>query len=215
MQWQEKILSLYRNVPYLDKRHIELRYRRWPFEYIEGFIPQRGLIIDIGCGHGLFANLMALKSGHREVIGIDVSSKKIDIANSTIDERDNIRFICSQFEDFDISSASAIVMLDVMYLIPFETQKIILQKINRTLIKGGIFLMQEILKCNTLRFKRACLQEIIMVKALRRTMGKGFYYRDLNEWQDLLRVMGFSVQEGHLLRKGLEGLFICQLQNQR
>ena len=37
-----------------------------PFIKIEALVPEKGFIIDLGCSHGLFANLIALNSANNQ-----------------------------------------------------------------------------------------------------------------------------------------------------
>lgn len=52
-------------------------------------------IVEIGCGDGVFSNILSLLFPDIEIIGIDPDREKIAYARSTIGYRRNIKFICA------------------------------------------------------------------------------------------------------------------------
>lgn len=65
---------------------------------IPDFLAQQGnqglrRVVEIGCGDGVFTNLLALLLPDVEVIGIDPDGAKIAEARSTVSYRENIKFI--------------------------------------------------------------------------------------------------------------------------
>src|SRR5688572_2964589 len=60
--------------------------------FVERYVPRHGFIVDIGCGHGLFANVLAEASDARRVLGVDVDERKIAVARATAEGRAALRF---------------------------------------------------------------------------------------------------------------------------
>lgn len=52
-------------------------------------------IVEIGCGDGVFSNILSLLFPDIEIIGIDTDRDKIAYARSTIGYRQNVKFICA------------------------------------------------------------------------------------------------------------------------
>jgi SAM-dependent methyltransferase len=52
-------------------------------------------IVEIGCGDGVFSNVLSLLFPDIEIIGIDTDRDKIAYARSTIGYRRNVKFICA------------------------------------------------------------------------------------------------------------------------
>src|SRR4029079_8509911 len=55
-------------------------------------VPARGRLLDVGCGHGLFANAAALGSAERQVLGVDPSGAKITVARLSSAGLPNVRY---------------------------------------------------------------------------------------------------------------------------
>ena len=70
-------------------------YYRWIKEQLKEKIN----ILDVGCGDGSLINY--LNNSNRNLTGIDISKKCINKANNYNKKNDNIKFICTSFEDFD------------------------------------------------------------------------------------------------------------------
>ena len=92
-----------------------LRWRLCPFEEIESHIPKEGKIIDVGCGYGLLANFLTLRSSKRDVTGIDLSVRRIGAAQETTDSRKNIHFKLINVLDLELREPDAVVMSDFLH----------------------------------------------------------------------------------------------------
>lgn len=87
---------------YKDKNYnLEIEYL---IEIISKMHPKAKTILDIGCGTGIHANLLAAK-GYK-VVGVDFSEEMINIANEKInnDYKDNasrLTFVCGDLRSFE------------------------------------------------------------------------------------------------------------------
>jgi len=124
-----------------------------------------GTIVDLGCGHGLFANLMALRSPERRVSGIDPSAGKIELARGTIGDRSDIDFIRASIFDCGISECDAITIVDVLYLLPRQEQKRVLVECRRKLRPGGVLVWKAQERRPCWKFAWTYLQELITASA--------------------------------------------------
>ena len=83
----KKLLTVYREVPFYFKFHLIVRYILCPFLELEAIIPKKANIVELGCGSGIFTNLMSIKSSERDITGIDLDEEKISIAKKTVKNR--------------------------------------------------------------------------------------------------------------------------------
>lgn len=106
-------------------------------DLIERHVPDGGSIVDIGCGHGIFSNLLALRRPGRNILGVDVDSEKIRHARTTLNGRPNIDFIAANTFDFPLPECDAITIVDMTYLLPKDKQLKLLEICKRSLRPGG------------------------------------------------------------------------------
>lgn len=98
-------------------------------------------ILDLGCGPGLYAELLA-KKGH-SVVGIDFSENSIQYAKAqAIEKQLDIKYVIKNYLDLDfVEHFDLVIMiyLDFCALLPYERDKV-LENIHRALKKNGIFI---------------------------------------------------------------------------
>ncbi|MFA7140731.1 MAG: class I SAM-dependent methyltransferase [Proteiniphilum sp.] len=102
---------------------------------------ERMNILDLGCGPGLYAELLAQK-GH-SVTAIDFSESSIQYAISQAKAKQlKIEYIAQNYLDMNFEGQFDLVMLiylDFCALLPDERDKV-LEKIYKALKKGGLFI---------------------------------------------------------------------------
>ncbi len=97
-------------------------------------------ILDLGCGPGLYAELLS-KKGHK-VTGIDFSKRSIEYAEKEAENENlDIKYIHKNYLDIDFENEFDLVIIiycDFGVLVPSE-RKILLKNIYRALKPGGLF----------------------------------------------------------------------------
>jgi methylase of polypeptide subunit release factors len=86
----KQVKALYAHAPRRDRWHVAGRLRLCPFERLAAFVPLAGLIVDLGCGHGVFARALALESSKRCVVGVEPSAHKLAAASAARPGQDNV-----------------------------------------------------------------------------------------------------------------------------
>jgi 2-polyprenyl-6-hydroxyphenyl methylase/3-demethylubiquinone-9 3-methyltransferase len=161
-----------------------------PLDRVLAAVPTRGRLLDVGCGHGLFANAAALGSPDRDVVGVDPSRAKIAVAQSSAVGLPNVRFRQGIVQEIDETGFDAISILDVLYLLPIEQKLAVLRACRERIAPDGVF----ILKTNDTRpawkYRVARLQEEAMT-GLGLTMGHGLYFMSREQNAGLLELAGF------------------------
>src|SRR3989344_3834046 len=87
------------------------------FSAIEKYIPEKGTILDVGCGHGILSDFLVEKSPAREVLGIDPSAKKIALAKKKFRNSHNPTFRKAYLSEIK-GKFTAVILVDVLYLLP-------------------------------------------------------------------------------------------------
>lgn len=108
-------------------------------ERLNSLLKPCSTILDIGCGAGVPIDKYLIEKGH-QIIGIDISSKQVDIARKNVPQ--------GKFEVKDMSdlkengfNVDAIVSFYTIFHIPREKHEELLKKINSFLPAGGLILI--------------------------------------------------------------------------
>ncbi|MBN2463328.1 MAG: class I SAM-dependent methyltransferase [Dehalococcoidia bacterium] len=139
-----KLADLYTGQGIGVKLYVKVRTKFLNLDEYSDFLPQRGVILDIGCGYGLLSNYLALSSPSRQVIGIDLDQRRIGIASKTVGERGNIGFTLKDAKECDLLPCSGAVMVDFLHHLKPAEQQLTLENIFSSLEKGGTLLIAEI-----------------------------------------------------------------------
>ena len=162
-----------------------------PLARVLAAVPPSGRLLDVGCGHGLFANAAALGSADRQVLGVDPSGAKISVARSSSAGLSNVRYVQGTVQEVDERGFDAISILDVLYLLPIEEKLGVLRACRERIAPDGVL----ILKTNDTRppwkYRIARLQEEAMT-GVGLTMGHGLYFLSREQNAGLLELAGFQ-----------------------
>ncbi len=182
------IINEYKELKLLDRIYTRLRWRLCPFNKIESNIPKEGLIVDLGCGYGILANLLYLKSKKRKIIGMDISSKRIKIAKKSERKNKKLKFIEKDITKSNIKKVDAIVMTDFLHHIKYKDQEKLIAKLNKKLNNNGKLIILDINKNKKLKYFFTVL--------LDRTLnyGEPAYYRTEEDMKKILEKNGFKVK---------------------
>jgi 2-polyprenyl-3-methyl-5-hydroxy-6-metoxy-1,4-benzoquinol methylase len=190
----KRALGRYAGQPLGIRGFVLARHLLAPIARVLAAVPDAGRILDVGCGHGLFANALALGSPARQVLGVDPSGAKIAVAKASAARLPNVRFAQGTVQQVDEGGFDAITILDVLYLLPIEEKLAVLRACRERIAPSGVL----ILKTNDTRppwkYRVARLQEQAMT-GLGLTMGHGelhFFSQEQNA--SLLELAGFRPQ---------------------
>lgn len=130
---------------------------------IEQYVPRHGFIVDLGCGHGLFANLLVEGSTQRRVLGTDIDERKIAIARSTIDGRECLRFELADMVAVPPPRCDAITIVDVLYLLDPSDQERVLHNAAAALAEGAALIVKAQESRVDPRYALTYAQEVVAV----------------------------------------------------
>lgn len=197
-----------------ERFHVWGRSKLCPFKALASFVPKQGKIIDVGCGHGLFSKYLKQESSARDIRGLDVDKKKIAFARANF-SRDGLVFEDRDLLVHDIDcEADCIVIVDVLYLIPYARQREIIRRCRELLRENGMLLIKEIDNTPSWKASFNRFEETLAVKILRITHGKEFYFHHAEDFRKVLVEEGFSVNV-HALDRGYPHshvAFVCRKQ---
>ena len=164
------------------------RIRLWfnRFDLIEHCIPEKGKIVDLGCGYGLFANFLALRAEERQLIGIDKNSRKTKYAFRGLK---NTQFLTIDIKDFNLDSCQGITMIDFLHhMNSYSDQEDLLKHCSTGLAKGGTLFIKDVCFEPYYKFFLTRIVDNVLYT------GDRFYFRKWEEFKEILEDIGFSVE---------------------
>jgi SAM-dependent methyltransferase len=193
-----RILKLYPSLSFMDKVTIWLRLIfcvRPIMLVLEQYLPKQGLILDMGCGYGIISNLISTAYPNSKVIGIDIASHRIEVAKESADNRENLEFYPIDIRESLIPICNAVILIDVLYMLPYKEQKQILLKCYEKLDSNGVMIIKDSGKSPYWKYAYMYIEERFKIKL-------GIYGRnvskvspcfwDSKEFLSLLKTIGFK-----------------------
>lgn len=99
----------------------------------------KGMILDAGCGPGIFCELLAQEG--KRVVGIDISSRLLDIGERRCEKFANCNFCRMSVEDMGFKKESFDVVLSAFEVMYHKDLKKVLKIFYRILKGGGSLLL--------------------------------------------------------------------------
>ena len=163
-----------------------IRFFTAPFNILESLVPVSGIIIDLGCGYGIFANYLGLMQPLRKIIGLELDHKKFCYADRGLS---NVKFFHEDVANSKIPKADAILLIHVLHhLNSFEEQEYLLKNCKEILNTNGSIIIAEVDKKPYVKHILGWLADKILYP------GEEIFYRKPNEFINLFNKLGFKVK---------------------
>lgn len=136
-----RVVRLYAHAGWVS---VFARIRFWTgsFTQIASHVPDRGSILDLGCGYGIFANYLALASVLRKVIGVDLDKHKLAYAFRGLK---NTSFRWGDATTMRMHGLSAVLLLDVLHhLNSYRDQERLISASMGMIRKNGKLIIVEV-----------------------------------------------------------------------
>jgi 2-polyprenyl-6-hydroxyphenyl methylase/3-demethylubiquinone-9 3-methyltransferase len=185
-------LRLYRPLPLPVRLHTRIRAWTCPFAALLERVPAEGRLLEVGCGHGLFANAAALAHPRLQVLGVDPSADKIRWAQATVDGRPNVGFARAEVDAVEERGFDLLAVIDVLYLVPRRGWPGFLHACRERLRPGGRLLLKDVDVRPRWKFYRCVGQETLSVRLLGITHGHTFAFAGRDEMARELAAAGFA-----------------------
>lgn len=111
------------------------------------YLPPAGVVLDIGCGFGLFSLYYAASGPGRFVRGIDLNRRRIALARraATRLALENVAYEEADARDFKgDSEVAAAYMLDIVHHVSPSAVPPLLRQLHRAVMPGGTLLVKDV-----------------------------------------------------------------------
>lgn len=197
-----KLKNFYKKISFRVKIYNFIRFKTCPFDLIKKIIPKEGTIVDLGCGTGIFLNLLKQDFTKRTLVGFDADNRKIKVALESLNESKGIDFKVGNIIDGDFSlfQVKCITLIDVLYYLNINLKRDLLRKCFNALDWNGVLIIKDIDKALNLKFFWTFFQEFFAVKVFNITYAEGLYFENRKTYSSLLKECGFSIETFDLSR---------------
>src|SRR4051794_7245378 len=137
-----RALARYRQEPLFARLFVHARHLLAPLGRVAAEVPSCGRILDVGCGHGLFVNLLAVGAPDREILGVEPSEEKLRTARRSSRGLPNVRYQRGRIDDVAERDFDAIPIVDVFSLLPDEEKLAVLRGCRELLAPNGLLLVK-------------------------------------------------------------------------
>lgn len=175
---------------------------------------QHRRVVDIGCGQGLFASLLASMSRMQqqgrwpagwgatpsaaEYTGIELMPKDVARAEASIGHLEPApRLLCADMCAAELPDCDLVVILDVLHYVDHAAQEGVLRRVRDALRRGGSPRARLLLRVGDASSRRGFAISQWVDRTVTRVRGHKVsptWGRPLAEWKVLLERLGFGVQ---------------------
>ncbi|MGZ7079650.1 MAG: class I SAM-dependent methyltransferase [Thermoanaerobaculia bacterium] len=189
------VLSRFAWAPLSTRAFIAARWLLTPYSRIAAYLPKQGTLLDLGCGHGLFALAARALTPDLRVIGIDHDEERVRAATRAGDGDSLLTFAVGDLSKPPVGKFDAISLLDLMhYFEPAQQERIFVRAYDQ-LKNGGTLLVREVEPRGGISslFNRAW-EKVMTASGLTRTDRQGLHFRSSAGWKETLEHVGFTVR---------------------
>ncbi|HEY8806770.1 MAG TPA: class I SAM-dependent methyltransferase [Candidatus Limnocylindria bacterium] len=190
----ERAVHRYRGAPMIARTLVHGRAFLSDFAFIDRYVPRHGFIVELGCGYGLFANLLAEASANRRILGIDIDDRKIEVARTTIQGRESVRFEIGDIVHEAPPKCDAVAIIDVLYLLAPSDQEAVLRKAAEALAENAPLVVKAQERAPSFRYALTYAQELVTTAlGLTRGGARRFHFLARDEAVAMFERAGFLV----------------------
>jgi len=182
-----------------------IRLLTTPLFEVEKYVPKSGKILDIGCGSGIFSNILCMMSKERSVVGFDTSQERIAVARNTTENSMQLSFYVADAHNFNLAGYSIITAIDLLHHMPYDEQEHLLRRIYLNLNVPGQFILKDLSKAPYWKYLIHYVQDSLSYRSK-------LFFSSSENMKELLNRIGFSVSTVplHFSRPNPHVLYVCE-----
>jgi 1-acyl-sn-glycerol-3-phosphate acyltransferase len=137
------------------------------YQLFHELVPQKGVILDAGCGYGFLSHMLSFLSSERNIRGIDYDEEKIEVANNVFYKKPHVSFAAADLETYEVQPSDCIIISDVLHYLSQNGRVRFLLNCFAQLNEGGSIIIRDADQSKEKRHKGSVLTEIFSTKIFR------------------------------------------------
>lgn len=204
-QCRKQLSKLYGKFGITSRLYVTIRLLTTPLFEVEEYVPKSGKILDIGCGSGIFSNILCMMSRDRSVVGFDISQNRISMARNATENSEQLSFYVADAHNFNLAGYSIITAIDLLHHMPYDKQEHLLRRIYLNLNVPGQFILKDLSKAPYWKYLIHYVQDSLSYRSK-------LFFSCSENMKELLNRIGFSVSTIplHFSRLNPHVLYVCQ-----
>ena len=195
-----RVIAQYENPGMGARTYLRIRWAICPFDRILPFVPDRGDLLDVGCGSGLWLTYLSLEKPALQLHGVDTDPRKLEVAaTSQVAAKAQLRQASAA--DLPERTFDCITILDVMCLLSDELKAEVLRACYAALRPGGTIVLKDADTSPWWKYAPMALEELIWVRILGKTHGRP-RFESLDGYRRGLEAAGFQNSEVARIDRG-------------
>jgi 2-polyprenyl-3-methyl-5-hydroxy-6-metoxy-1,4-benzoquinol methylase len=186
-QINQEVRRRYSAAGFVSWLYTSIRLKLAPIVKVEEYVPKSGKILDLGCGNGMFANILLLGSPQRSVKGVDLDAGRIRAAQRIASGNSSLEFWVGDAGSFPLEQYDAITVIDLLHHMEFAEQTKLLKKLYERLADGAVLIIKDLEKAPKWKYWFHYVQDSISYR-------KPLYFRSAGEMETTLRRIGYTVE---------------------
>lgn len=148
------------------------------YQLFESLMPEKGKIVDVGCGYGFLPYMLMYKGREREILGVDYDEEKIAVADHCVDKSDKLSFAVGDVTTFEFPNADGFIISDVLHYLKEEQQITVIKNCVEKLNPGGVLVIRDADKDIETRQKGTWYTEFMSTKVFgfNKTKSDGLHF---------------------------------------
>lgn len=137
------------------------------YQLFHELVPQKGVVLDAGCGYGFLSHMLSFLSSERTILGVDYDQDKIEVANNVFYKKPHVSFTAADLETHEVQPADCIIISDVLHYLSQAGRVRLLLNCFDQLNAGGSIIIRDADQSKEKRHKGSVLTEIFSTKVFR------------------------------------------------
>ncbi len=106
-------------------------------------VPEKGRIMDIGCGYGFMPYMLQFLAPERSITGLDYDEDKIATARHAYLRNDKLEFVHADVTQYTFDRHNAFIISDVLHYLQPQEQEQLLKQCLQQLEPGGVIIVRD------------------------------------------------------------------------